>query len=187
MSRYRAYLPELQTTTLFQGIQDDDIVVLLDALDAEIVIQPKGTPGLPPIDIENGIFCMVLRGQPLDRLAERFNAFDMPRVREPGMLMGEIPALSLMRLSRDPEIRGRGPVVEGSLNPDYDLHLLRLTPEALLVEVDDSVRPAQARMLRNLLGILAQKVTDVRREKARAVDELKTELAAVRSVNASRN
>jgi len=126
MSEYQDFLPELKTTTLFQNIEDRSLIALLDVMRPEIVRWEAGKNKVPQIDIENGMFCIVLRGKPLDQLEPRMDVYNMPKFGEPGIMMGEIPCLSEMNKSKAPRMR-----------------------------------------FRNFLGILAQKVTDIRKEKQR--------------------
>ena len=178
---YRDFLPELKSTTLFQGIEDDALIALLEAMKPEIVRREAGAKGLPPIDLEKGIFCVVLRGKPLDRLEPRPDVYDMPKYGEPGMMMGEIPGLSEMAKSRAPRIKFRGPPPgpPSNLEP-LELYLLRLDGEMVTRFYGEQHAAAQGRMLRNFLGLLAQKVTDVRKEKAEAALEAARQLAPYR-------
>ncbi len=166
MSEYLEYLPELKSTTLFQGIGDSELIALLDAMRPEIVCRKAGTEGVPQIDFDEGLFCVVLRGKPLDKLAPRPDVYNMPKITEPGMMMGEIPCLSEMLKSRAPKIRFRGGGHAGPGHDDFDLYMLRMSGEMITRFHGIEHSGAQGRMLRNFLGILAQKVTDVRKEKA---------------------
>ncbi|MBQ9014643.1 MAG: substrate-binding domain-containing protein [Firmicutes bacterium] len=177
MSKYEPYLAELKSTTLFQNIPEDELLALLDAMDPEIVVKTPRDLGNPGPDIKNGVFAMCLRGTPLDELQPRPDVYNMPKPHEPGMLMGEIPALSEMTKSRAPKpkkfkFRGRGfPQL------DTDEYMLRMTPEMVTKFYGEEHTHAQSIMLRNFLGILAQKVTDTRREKDAMEDRYLTELA----------
>ena len=66
MPKYRDFLPELKSMTLFQSIEDEPLIALLEAMAPELVRREKGTRGMPPIDLDRGIFCVVLKGKPLD-------------------------------------------------------------------------------------------------------------------------
>ncbi len=180
MPKYRDFLPELKSMTLFQSIEDEPLIALLEAMAPELVRREKGTRGMPPIDLDRGIFCVVLKGKPLDQLEPRLDVYNMPRYAEPGMMMGEIPCLSEMRKSRAPKMRFKGPPPGGPKNEDFDLYMLRMSGEMITGSYGEQHRAAQGIMLRNFLGILAQKVTDVRREKAEAVAALERELAPYR-------
>ena len=166
MSNYREFLPELKSTTLFQNIEDEALIALLEVMGPEIVCRKAGTRGMPPIDMEKGMFCVVLKGKPLDQLEPRLDVYNMPKFNEPGMMMGEIPCLSEMRKSRAPKIKFKGPPHGGPKNEEFDLYMLRMSGEMITGFYGEQYSDAQGIMLRNFLGILAQKVTDVRREKA---------------------
>ena len=177
MSKYEPYLEELKSTTLFQSIPEKELLALLDAMDPEIVVKDPKDLGNPGPDIPKGIFAMCLKGKPLDQLEERLDIYNMPKPHEPGMLMGEIPALSEMTRSRAPKpkkfrFRGRPfpPMKE-------EEHMLRMTPEMVTKFYGEEHVHAQSIMLRNFLGILAQKVTDTRREKDAMEDRYLSELA----------
>ncbi len=180
MPKYREFLPELRSTTLFQGMDDDALLALLKAMGPEIVRRKAGTRGMPPIDLDKGIFCVVLKGKPLEQLEPRLDVYNMPKFAEPGMMMGEIPCLSEMRMSSAPKMKHKGPPPGGPQNEAFDLYMLRMSGEMLTGFYGEQYCAAQGIMLRNFLGILAQKVTDVRREKAEAVALLERELAPYR-------
>lgn len=180
MPDYRQFLPELKSMTLFQGIEDEALIALLEAMAPEIVYREAGTRGMPPIDVEEGLFCVVLKGKPLDQLEPRLDVYSMPKFNEPGMMMGEIPCLSKMHKSRAPKFKIKGPPPGGPKNEELDLYMLRMSGEMLTRYYGEQYVEAQGTMLRNFLGILAQKVTDVRREKATAVAALEAELAPYR-------
>jgi len=178
---YRDFLPELKSTTLFQNIDDDAIIALLEAMKPEIVRREAGAKGPMPIDVEKGIFCVVLKGKPLDRLEPRPNVYDMPKFNEPGMMMGEIPGLSEMHKSRAPRLKARALSPEPPpKREEFELYLLRLDGEMVTKYHGERLAAAQGQMLRNFLGILAQKVTDIRREKAELAAEATRQLAPYR-------
>ncbi len=177
MTNYREFLPELKSMTLFRNVGDEALIALIEAMGPEIVCRKAGTRGMPPIDMDKGLFCMVLRGKPLDKLEPRLDVYNMPRPTEPGMMMGEIPCLSEMKKSRAPKMKFKGRPPGGSKNEESDLYMLLLSGEMLTAFYGEKHCAAQGIMLRNFLGILAQKVTDVRREKSEAVAALKKELA----------
>ncbi len=135
---------------------------------------------MPPIDMEKGIFCVVLKGKPLDQLELRLDVYNMPKPTEPGMMMGEIPCLSEMLKSRAPKMKMKGPPHGGPKNEEFDLYLLRMSGEMVTRFYGEQYTEAQGIMLRNFLGILAQKVTDMRRERAEAVAAVEAELAPYR-------
>jgi molybdate/tungstate transport system substrate-binding protein len=104
----------------------------------------------------------------------------MPKFNEPGMMMGEIPCLSEMLKSRAPKMKFKGAPPPGPKKEKFDLYLLRMSGEMLTRFYGERYARTQGVMLRNFLGILAQKVTDVRKEKAEAVARLEAELAPFR-------
>jgi len=180
MPTYREFLPELKSTTLFQNIEDEALIALLEAMGPEIVCRKAGTRGMPPIDMDKGIFCVVLKGKPLDQLEPRLDVYNMPKSTEPGMMMGEIPCLSEMRKSRAPKMKRKGPPHGGPQNETFDLYMLQMSGEMVTKFYGEKYSEAQGIMLRNFLGNLAQKVTDVRKEKADAVAAVEAELAPYR-------
>ena len=159
MSKYTEYLPELRTSTLFQHMTDEQIVSLLDAMQPEIVMRKAGDP-MPPL--ENGMYFMALRSTPAKPLVPRQFPFDMPRFGECGMLMGEIPTMSRMYEGLTDKTRHQHPGLKRSL--DFDLEMLKFTEDMVTKPYGDAVAEAQGIMLRNYLGILAQKVCDIRHE-----------------------
>lgn len=177
MSKYAEYIEELKSTTLFMNIPDEELLALLDVMDPEIVKKDPKNMGNPGPDIQKGIFAVLLKGKPLDQLEPRLDVYNMPKPHEPGMMMGEIPALSEMTKSKAPrakKIRFRGrpfPKFEG------EEYMLRMTPEMVTKFYGEEFTHAQSIMLRNFLGILAQKVTDTRREKDQMEDRYLEELA----------
>jgi len=178
---YREFLPELKSMTLFQGIGDDALIALLEAIKPEIIRREAGAKGMPPIDMEKGMFCVILRGKPLDRLEPRLDVYNMPKFNEPGMMMGEIPCLSEMTKSRAPRMKFKGmPPGPPPGREKFDLYLLRMSGEMLTKFYGDQYAAAQGKMLRNFLGILSQKVTDVRKEKAELAAEAAREIAPYR-------
>lgn len=160
MSIYEEFLPELQSTTLFQDIADADILAMLDAMQPEIIHVNKGEmmPEMAP-----GHWRMFLRRRPDAPLAARAFKYDMPKFGEPGMLMHEIPTLSRMAdtLANRPG-KFRPPHRPHPL--DYDADILEFSEDMVTTFYSADIAPAQGKMLRNYLGILAQKVNDVRHE-----------------------
>lgn len=161
MFNYGDYLSELKTTTLFRDMTDEEILLVLNSMQPAI---KKGGP--EPQKDENGTpkfnsFRMVLRSNPVKELAPRYFKYDMPRYAEPGMLMAEIPALSSIQDYQKPKQRPNGgPHHKGN----YELETLEFTPEMITKYYNPETAPAQGKMLRNLLGILSQKVCDIRQE-----------------------
>ncbi|MDR1873265.1 MAG: hypothetical protein LBS60_15315 [Deltaproteobacteria bacterium] len=157
MTNYRDYLPELKSSTLFQDIADDDLIELLETIAPPIVHLKAGQPLEIP---DKGNFLIVLRSTPAKELQPRRFKYDMPKFGEPGMMMAEIPSLS-----RFLEFLGQKPELPFKPKPlDFDLECLKCSGEALTRFYNPKVAPAQSVTLRNFLGILAQKVMDVRRE-----------------------
>lgn len=168
MENYREYLPELKSTTLFQEIDDDALVKLLEAMQPEIIRKKKGEMAEVKKDFKT--FRMVLRVADQKELVPRPHRYDMPQFGEPGRLMAEIPCLSCMFESRSPE-EGHAPKKERKGPPfkrkplSCDTEFLELSGEMVTKYYGAEVAEAQGIMLRNLLGILAQKVCDEREEK----------------------
>lgn len=164
MVNYREYLKELKTTTLFQDIEDDALIALLEAMQPKLVVRKQGEP-MPPM--LPGTFKMALRATPENEMVPRIFKYDMPKFGEPGMLMAEIPTLS--RMGEGLEAAGRGgkrmgPPPHKMRELTYDLEMLEFTEESLTKFYSGEIAQAQGVMLRNFLGILAQKVCDVRHE-----------------------
>ena len=159
MSIYKEYLPELKTTTLFQDIPDDELIALLDAMQPKIVMRKAGDP-MPPR--AEGTFWMALRSTPAREQAPRQFKYDMPKFGEPGMLMAEIPTYSRMAEGL-PNPRKGGHPHKGK-NLDYDLEMLEFTEFMMTDFYGEQYSKAQSQALRNYLGILAQKVMDIRHE-----------------------
>lgn len=162
MTTYDEYLPQLRTTTLFRDMTDEEILLVLNSMQPPI---KKGRP--EPEKDKNGIpkltaFRMVLKSTPAREPAPRYFKYDMPAFGEPGMLMAEIPALSNMQDYVRPQ--GGPPGGPMGSRPEMDLETLEFTPEMITQFYSPESAPAQGKMLRNFLGILSQKVCDVRQE-----------------------
>lgn len=160
MGNYREYLNELKSTTLFQDIPDDELMKLLEVMQPPIRVRKAGEPmpGFAP-----GTFKMILRATPEQGTVPRQFKYDMPKFGEPGMLMAEIPALSRMAEGLPKNSRPSGPP-HPHKDIDYTLEMLEFTPEMITKFYIADIVDAQSTMLRNFLGILAQKVCDVRHE-----------------------
>lgn len=154
---YREWLPELKTTTLFQDIADDDLIALLEAMAPQVIHIEVGQ--YLPLDISRNFAMFLRRYPPKEQVPRRFK-WDMPKFEEPGMLMGEIPYLSRY-LEREGQFK-RPPMRDRPRETACDILLFDVN--TILDYRGDAVFSAQKTMLRNLLGILAQKVTDVREE-----------------------
>ena len=104
MEKYKDYLPELKSTTLFRDMTDDEILCVLEAMQPVIIEQKAGE--MPSIKKDFQVFRMILQGDPDQVIAPREHKYDMPKFGEPGMLMAEIPSLSRIFEGRNP---GEGP------------------------------------------------------------------------------
>jgi len=153
---YRRWLPELKTTTLFQDIADDDLIALLKAMAPPVVHLEVGE--MMPSFVPDSFMVFLKRYPPKELAPRRFKG-DLPGFEEPGFLMGEIPCLSrfMERLNRSFSPHPPRP-------RETPCDLLQMNPDMLLQPYGAAVAPAQSTMLRNLLGILAQKVMDVRQD-----------------------
>jgi hypothetical protein len=157
MQYYREYLPELKTTTIFQDIDDESILDLLTIMGPKIVYVKAGTQLQLP---ESGYFYIVLKSHPPKDPEPRRFKYAMPKFGEPGMMMAEIPALS-----RFLEFMDKPPQMPGPHKPlEVDLDCLLCSGEMIVRFYNDKIAPVQSIMIRNFLGILAQKVMDVRQE-----------------------
>lgn len=195
MENYRDYLPELKSTTLFRDMSDDEIICVLEAMQPEIIEQKAGE--MPSIKRDFQVFRMILQGDPNQEIAPRKHKYDMPKFGEPGMLMAEIPSLSRIfegkKPGEDPGGRpedgkcppkpeeGKGPKKDPKRPPikplPCDMKFLELSGEMLTKPYGPEVAEVQGKMIRNLLGILAQKVMDVRKEKFEMMREYEEKLA----------
>ena len=164
MENYSDYLPELKSTTLFCDMTDDEIVSLLKAMKPRIIRKKAGEmPFEPPKEGETpnmDFFRVVLKTTPANPPQPRYFKYDMPKFGEPGMMMAEIPSLSCMFDYIKPAMK----MPHKPMPLKYDLEMLELSGEMITKFYSAEVAPAQGKMLRNFLGILAQKVCDVRQE-----------------------
>jgi hypothetical protein len=154
---YRAYLPELKSSTLFQDIEDEALLALLEAMRPAII---RIKAGERPVPGDFSTFRILLKSGDSHSIAPRRFKWEMPKFGEPGFLMGESPSLSKFFAARPRP--ARSPFRPKP--PRVDFEALEVSGEMLARHYNASVAPAQSVMLRNLLGILAQKVMDVRRE-----------------------
>jgi len=155
---YRDYLPQLKTTTIFQDIADDDLIALLSAMGPKVI---RLKDGEQPQTWDVNRFLILLKavptdGQPApDQVPRRFK-WDMPKDHEPGRLIWAVPALSgyhqALGLNFEPPANQRR----------ADIEALEVTGEMLTGDFEAKLAPAQGRMIRNLLGMLAQQITDIR-------------------------
>ncbi len=160
MENYREYLSELKTTTLFQDMDDNEIILLLEAMQPKIEHRKKGDLGIGPI--EKNSFKMILRTTPQKPIAPRKFKWDMPKFGEPGMIMAEIPSFSAMQDALPKSNRRRPPHPKHLLEGDMDL--LVLTNDMITAYYSPEISRIQGIFTRNMYGILAQKVCDVRHE-----------------------
>lgn len=153
-AEYKAYLAELKSMPLFRDISDDALLALLDGIQPKIILVKAGDK-IETWDINN--FLMVLKaGEPQELIPRRFK-WDMAKGHEPGRMMWEIPSLSQFQEALGESFQP--PFRESR----YDLYLLEMSGEAMTRFYNTEVAEAQSIMLRNMLGMLAQKVMDTRR------------------------
>lgn len=177
MENYREYLQELKSTTLFRDMTDEEIILVLEAMQPRIIEKKQGE--MPMGEPREGVgkrpdfqtFRMILQTDPAKEIVPREHKYDMPKFGEPGMLMAEIPSLSQIFAGKKPpkpeegkakKDRPKGPPIKPL---PCDMKLLELSGEMVTKFYGPEVAEAQGKMLRNFLGILAQKVMDVRKEK----------------------
>lgn len=155
MAEYRTYLPQLKTTTLFQDIADDDIIKLLETMRPAIIyLQADET--LAGWDLN--YYVISLKTEPERELQPRRFKWSMPADYEPGMIMCEIPSLS-----QYPRVLGNN--FKPFRRPrSVDLYMLEVPNEMFTTFYNEEIARAQSVLLRNYLGILAQKVMDVRQD-----------------------
>lgn len=159
MEHYREYLSDLKTSTLFQNMTEEEILLLLEAMGPRIEHRNKGDMGLGPMP--RGTFMVTLRSNPRRPLAWRKFRYDMPQFGEPGMIMAEIPAFSRMGEGLP---KGSKPPMHPPHPLEMDLDLLVFTDEMVTAYYGPEVARVQGIFTRNMYGILAQKVCDVRHE-----------------------
>lgn len=161
MENYREYLKELKTTTLFQGIDDESLIEMLETMEPRIVhVKKDGEMPIQPPEFKE--FAVFLRGYPQKEIEPRRFKYDMPKFGEPGMLMGEIPSLSRMN-ETDRPMRHMGHPKDGHVR-EWDMDVMMMSGEMVTNFYNEKITNAQSKMLRNFLGILAQKVTDIRHD-----------------------
>ena len=155
---YAEFLPELRGTTLFEDLSDAEILSALETMRPPV----REGPLTPPEDgSPHEAFLMVLRTDPPKAASPRRFAYDGQKRGEPGMLMGEVLVLSKKELYLKPtplSVKPPFPPFEGSMLT------LEFTPEMLETACDGETALAMAKVRRNLMGMLAQKVVDVRRD-----------------------
>ena len=159
MPDYARYADSLVGTPLFQGMDANEIRVLLEAM-APPVRFGRADPDEGDGRIRN--FQLVVACDPPREPRKRMFPYSGAGFGEPGMIMGEIPALSL----KDDYLKRTPLEVKRPLPPlDWDIECLDLTPEMVCADLGSpEAATAQRKFQRNLLGVLAQKVVNVRRE-----------------------
>lgn len=163
MVDYREYLNELKSATLFQGIEDGNLIAMLDVMQPEIKhIDEGGELPVTPPDFPR--FAVFLRGYPQKKIEERRFKYDMPKFGEPGMMMGEIPSLSEMNETARPMKKMRFPKGGKGMPKRAPMDVMLMSGEMITKFYNSDISSAQSKMLRNFLGILAQKVTDIRHD-----------------------
>ena len=166
MPTYRDFLPQLLTMPEFLGIEGEDIVALLEALKPEILCQKAGeerTPENGP-DVRRNLFCIRLSGNPIPAPDVRDDRYQNPGFTNCGMMMGEIPSFSCMFQNKSLPVKPGGPNGKMPMPPvpADDVYVMRFSPEQFTTFVPE-VAEAQGKMIRNFMGMLAQKVTDTRK------------------------
>lgn len=158
MSDYEDLASSLTKATVFQGLSKDEIFALLVAMRPRLVM---GLPPKPPTGEPHRCFWLVAKTIPeRPEIKGRF-AYGMQPHGEIGMMMGEILVFSRKEEFVKPtplSIKPRLPQIS------WDLILLEFTPEMITGFYSEEISLIQGKMIRNLLGMLAQKVVDVRRE-----------------------
>ena len=175
---YRDLLPRLTAIPLFDGIDGEAIISLLDALQVEVVLQKEGemrTADNAP-DPFRGMFGISLLGPAVSARDEREDPYQNPGFGELGQMMGEIPAFTELFKGKaaimPPSWAPKGLFkVDPSAPAQADSLVLRFTPEQFSTFVPE-VAEAQGKMIRNMLGLLAQKVTDTRKQLFSALEKL---------------
>lgn len=155
-SCYKRYANNLVSTPLFQGLSADEIEAFLEALRPSIRMG-RANPSEGPIRK----FQVIAACNPPQIALQRLFPYSGVGFGMVGMLMGEIPALSL----KDDYLK-RTPLKYKKDYPplDWEIECLDFSPDDLCKPYGAEIADIQRKVLRNLLGILAQKVIDVRRE-----------------------
>ena len=179
MKTYRDFLPQLAVMPEFLGIEPEDIIALLEALKPEIICRKVGeeqTTDNGP-DVKHNLFCIRLTGEPIPAPDVRDDRYQNPGYSNCGMLMGEIPSFSCMFQNKSLPVRPKPSVMKNGFPGMYSttetIYALRLSPEQLTAYVPE-VAEAQGKMVRNIMGMLAQKVTDHRKIIAGLNEEIAT-------------
>lgn len=151
----REFLPELKTTTIFQDIPDEALIKMLETMKPGIALMKRDSP-MAPLDPD--YYYIILRSVPAGEQKARRFKYDMPKFGEPGMMMAEIPGLAqyMVTLGHTGGGPRPGPARE------HDMYLMDVHQNLFTNYFNEEILPAQRKMWRNYLGILAQKVLDVR-------------------------
>lgn len=177
---YRDFLPQLVTMPEFLGIEGEDIIKLLEAMKPELVCRKVGEEGTPDNgpDVRRNLFCIRLTGEPIPAPEDRDDRYQNPGFTNCGMMMGEIPSFSCMFQNKSLPVKPGGPGPKGMPKPPApteDIWAIRFSPEQFTTFVPE-VAEAQGKMIRNFMGMLAQKVTDHRK----IIGGLKAEIAELK-------
>ncbi len=151
-------MPTLRGTVLFVDMSDDEIVTVLNAMQPPVVFGP---PSRPADGSPHKAFWIVARTNPPHEPHPGKFAYGTQEHGEPGMVMGEILVLSRKEEFMKPTPLGIKPMLP---KVSWEMEMLELTPAMITQFYGAEVAPAQGKMIRNLLGMLAQKVVDVRRD-----------------------
>jgi len=175
MENYRDFLPELKTIPLFYGIEDDALIALLEAMQPKIVHRTTGN--MPPMKFGEGIWMLQLKNNLDGSIAPRENQYAMPNSGEPGAMMGEVPGMSEAFLYRKNMTMPAPPKPAGPVK-EVDDYVLEMSSDMMVKFYSDEVYPAQAQMNRNMLGIMAEKVTHIRKMNREQIEALQKQLEA---------
>lgn len=159
MNKYKKYLDDMKNSAIFQDINTDQLLSLLNKFDFPICQSKAGGKrvGMP----RNG-FQIALQSYPKTENEKLRFKYDMPTFGACGFLMGEIPSLSRLRDGIKFPPVGSMKFPHGA--PKIDLDVMVVDIDTLLTDQGEDTREAQWQLMRNLLGMLAQKVCDVRQE-----------------------
>ncbi len=156
-SKYHAYALNLEDTVLFKGLNAIQIEHLLEAMNPTIC---EGQHH-PDADGIHRTFRIVASCEPTPPKATREFPYSSHGFCEPGMIMGEIPAFSLKDyfLKRTPlSLKPAYP------NLDYSIVCIEFSPEQFCICPNNSILHEHGILMRNMMGFLAQKVIDSRRD-----------------------
>lgn len=175
MVNYREYLPELKSMPLFQGIEEEELIALLEAMQPAVVHRETGVESTFKMGKDGFLVCLKNYLDPT--ITDKETKYTMPKPGEPGMMMGEIPSLSEAYLYASKKPAGPKPAPHGAPK-EMKQDCLAMNAEMMVKFYSDAIYPAQAKMNRNMLGVLAQKVTDIRKANRIQVEELQKQIEA---------